>query len=81
MCDDAFVCPPDARPLPTEADRASAYERLFKARIISVVSAWGYEKADQIAKAEWEAADITDFSDDPEMAADECLSYWDDDDA
>ena len=68
-------------PMPTEGDRAAAYERLYKNRIELTMVRWGFSphEAALNAQAEWDGAEITDFSDDPEAAADESMSYWDDD--
>ena len=59
------------------------WERKFKARIVDTLtgagSLWTTEEAEMAANNEldglWEEA----FEDDPEHAADESLSYWDDD--
>lgn len=59
-------------PMPTEADRREAYKRLYVARMV----ARGVHVED--ATACFEAGEI-DYDTSPEDAADDELSYWDND--
>lgn len=59
-------------PMPTEADRHEAYKSLYVARMVSR----GIPEED--ATACFDAGDV-DYDTSPEDAADEELSYWDND--
>lgn len=69
-----------------EIDPREEFERRFKARIVERLmmpgSTWERARAEAAANAEWSAQTEDsewDCDGDPESAADECLSYWDDD--
>lgn len=59
-------------PMPTEADRLKAYKSLYVARMV----ARGIHEED--ASVCFDAGDV-DYDTDPETAADDELSYWDND--
>jgi hypothetical protein len=59
-------------PMPTEADRLEAYKRLYVARMV----ARGLNQEE--AAACFDAGDV-DYDTSPEDAADDELSYWDND--
>lgn len=74
-------------PMPTVAEKWAAQ---FKLRIITRLTKgptqWTRDEAIKAAQAEWEAVSEATGEDanwsveeDPAAAADECLSYWDDD--
>lgn len=58
------------------------YARRFKARILARLSGpdtiWTQENAEEAATDEWESFDRGDDND-PEGSADDCLSYWEND--
>lgn len=62
----------DLAPMPIEADRRDAYKRLYVARMVTR----GIDRED--AESCFEAGDV-DYDTDPETAADDELSYWDND--
>lgn len=62
-----------ASPMPTQADRRDAYKRLYVARMVSR----GVDEQD--ASACFEAGGEPDYDADPEDAADDELSYWEND--
>ena len=75
MCDDdspSVIGADFHRPMPTEADRREAYKRLYVGRMV----ARGVDQED--AEACFEAGEI-DYDTNPEDAADDELSYWDND--
>jgi hypothetical protein len=59
-------------PIPTEADRREAYKRLYVGRMVEC----GIDR--ESAEACFEAGEI-DYDEDPRDAADDELSYWDND--
>lgn len=75
MCDDepsVMGAGAGTPPMPTEADRLRAYKSLYVARMV----ACGIHEED--ASACFDAGDV-DYDTDPETAADDELSYWDND--
>ena len=77
---------------PAKAVAPDEWARRFKARICERLKpykaeghkgpGWTQAQAEQTAEAEYEATSTHDimsgFEDDPEGAADECISYWGD---
>jgi hypothetical protein len=77
------VIEPSNTSTPLAADPVSReeFERRFKARIIRKLCPVTLEEAQKMAQAEWNATDYEEHSrgcyeNDPEGAADEEMSYW-----
>jgi hypothetical protein len=73
---------PNTREAPTtEPVSRDEFERRFKAHIVSKLCPVTLEEAQKMAQAEWDAVDYEEHSsggyeNDPEGAADEEMSYW-----
>lgn len=72
---------------PANGMTADEWARRFRARIVSRLtepgSSWTTAQAEDAARSEYDAIDADDITDrewnDPEGAADESLSYWEND--